>query len=91
MTRLRKLTPEQICQVPGLREGGHNISEIARGFGVTPAAIRRIIEEETWLRYRETDEPPGKPDRCPDCGGKVANDLEPCRVCTARRELGLES
>ena len=82
MTRLRKLTPEQICQVPKLREAGKNNSEIAREFGVTPANIRRIVEEKTWLRHQETDEEPGKPDRCPDCGGMVVNDLEPCLRCS---------
>ena len=84
--RLRKLTPEQICQIPQLRQDDCNISEIARMFDVTPSAIRRIINEEIWLRYN--GQPAGKPARCPDCGGMVFDDSKPCMVCANRRAIG---
>lgn len=78
-----KLTPEQVCQVPELRREGHTRSAIARMFGVTPAAIRNVILEERWKRY--SDEPAGKPDRCPDCGGMVVDDTKPCLHCEMER------
>jgi len=80
MTR-GKLTPEQVCQVPELMKG-HTISEIARRFEVTPAAIRNVITQERWKRY--SNEPPGKPARCSGCGGLLVDDSQPCLACSLR-------
>jgi hypothetical protein len=77
-----KLTEEQVCQVPELMLD-RTVSAIARHFGVTPAAIRNVIQEERWKRY--SDELPGKPDRCPDCGALVLDDTQPCLACSLRR------
>ena len=83
MAHAQKLSEAQIRQIPKLLEQGYTISAIARMFGVTPAAVRSVIVEEKWKRY--TDEPPGEPDRCPDCGAMVLDDTEPCRGCVVKR------
>lgn len=76
----RKLSPEQIIQIPGLVEE-LGISGTARKFNVSPPAIRHIIDNEVWKQYGDEV---GKPDRCPDCGSLVMNDMEPCPLCAAR-------
>jgi hypothetical protein len=83
MAHAQKLSEVQIKQIPKLLEQGVTISAIARMFSVTPAAVRGVIVEEKWKRY--TDEPPGEPDRCPDCGAMVLDDTQPCRGCMVKR------
>lgn len=75
-----KLTQEQICQVPILVEE-LGISGVARKFDVSPPAIRYVIDHQLWKQYSNEI---GHPDRCPDCGGLVLNDMEPCPLCSTR-------
>lgn len=84
----RRLSAEEVLKVPRLLRDGHTASSISRLYGVSPAAIRNLIQEERWRRF--SDEPPGQPERCPDCGGMVADDTLPCHVCDLRQKLGLD-
>ncbi len=73
------MTPEQLCRIPALRKDGRNIQEIAAEIGSSVNDVRDAIVSKAWERYYEE---PGHPDRCPDCGGMVMDDTQPCAYCS---------
>lgn len=75
----KHLSREQVCQIPNLLKEGYTTREIADYFEVTTMAIRNIILQERWKKYSDED---GHPDRCPDCGSMVVDDLKPCLFCS---------
>lgn len=45
-----KLTAEQVADIRQRARGGEAKRALARAFGVTPTAIRKIVAEKTWVR-----------------------------------------
>ena len=76
-----KLKRDQLIQIPALKEEGLSNSEIADLFDVTSGSIRNAIKNKRWEQFDEE----GQAARCPDCGGMVLDDSEPCRLCSMRR------
>ncbi len=72
------LSQRKIAGVTGVSRG--TVGAIASGKRPDYETLRPP-EDDAW------EEPAGPPERCPGCGGMV---YMPCRLCRARKKLGVE-
>ena len=74
-------------------EEGETIASIARRFGVTPTAIRRVVlpgfRERMLVSARKSQRLLRLRGRaCPSCGDRMAEDSKLCRECSNAARLG---